>query len=111
MSIEITTTKFVQGRTRMRYVTHVKALMRRDLPADYLRDSRAIVLSSSGMEIVKANAMAGTGSVIKKGESLTEDQFQDALEKLRGAGKLLHDIQEEGRQLEKEWCGRDTYII
>jgi hypothetical protein len=45
------------------------------------------------------------------GDILREDDFRDALTRIREAGKLLAEVNEELRMANENWKGEETFVI
>ena len=91
-----------------RKIKEIKALSYEQLPKAYLRKEASVYLKDGTLYI---KLMGTFWRFIEEGEVYKESHFQNKLEVLRKAKKMLKEVNEKVNEIEKSWCGEDTFII
>jgi len=115
--IKIVTKRIVNNGVLSRRIIDFSLLSRKELPSEYLRtplygDVAVFELSPGFFKIVEQKeTQTYAVSEYHKGCVVSEAEFQKILFYCKCAGSRLRKINLTLREKDKDWCGRETFLI
>lgn len=114
MSFKLKVEKFVErGEKKWRILGWEGCMRREETPKEYTSYSKKpwFYLSSYTDKIIVNVPIYDYNYNIRVGNEYEESEFNELLDTMLKAGIRLHTLREEVKELEKNWRGKETFVI